>query len=90
MVDKVSGATFPTEHVFVPQRSDERRSVGQQIVDQIMMNQQKAGAQYARGRMLVVFLESGGGVWFPNRVSQAFPNVDLRLCSLSASKSQIR
>lgn len=77
IVDKTSGATFPTEHVFVPkQQPGEHRSVEEQVIDQVTLKQEKAGAQYARGRMLLVFLESGGGQWFPNRASRALPHVD--------------
>lgn len=66
--------TWPTEHIFVPpMRADEKATIEELILKAIDQKRQKGGAAYASGKTLVVFLDSGGGVWFPNKVARSLP-----------------
>jgi len=71
--DEKSGEIFPTEHVLVPnqQIGNDTQSLVLQAIDD---KRTKGGAAYASGKTLVVFVNAGGGEWFPNRVARALPN----------------
>ena len=43
------------------------------ILEKIEQKRSKGGATYPAGKTLVVFLEAGAGVWFPNRVARQLP-----------------
>jgi hypothetical protein len=43
------------------------------ILRAITKKQEKGGAAYASGKTLVVFLNAGGGLWFPNKVARNLP-----------------
>jgi hypothetical protein len=76
--DRGSGIGWPTEHVMVPKAAlGERRDITALIVDAVAAKQAK-GEAYARGRVLVVFLDAGLGEWFPNRVARRLPRVDFK------------
>lgn len=42
-------------------------------MDAINKKQNKGGSAYASGKILVVFLNAGGDVWFPSRVAKKLP-----------------
>jgi hypothetical protein len=71
--DEKSGEIFPTEHVLVPiqETGSDTQSLILQAIDD---KRNKGGAAYASGKTLVVFVNAGGGEWFPNKVARALPN----------------
>jgi len=72
--DVSNDRTWATEHVFVPPvRAGEQASVEEQILRAINAKNDR-GEAYARGKTLVVFADTGGGVWFPNRVLRSLPD----------------
>lgn len=44
------------------------------ILKKIEQKNAKGGVAYASGKTLVVFLDSGGGEWFPHKVAQQLPD----------------
>ena len=71
IVDKKTGEVFPTEHVMVSRYGAESKDTQTLILAAIAQKQAKGGAAYASGKTLIVFLDSGTGEWFPNRVAKA-------------------
>ena len=65
--------TWPTEHVMVPRLSGQTGDCEALILEKIEQKRSKGGAAYAAGKTLVVFLEAGAGVWFPNKVARQLP-----------------
>jgi hypothetical protein len=57
-------------------RSSARQGAGAQtlILKAIEKKRKKAGAAYASGKTLVVFLDLDGAEWFPNRVAKELPD----------------
>jgi hypothetical protein len=77
LVDTKTNETWPTEHVLVPMpRSSTVADIEASILKTIEEKQKKGGAAYASGKTLVVFLNSGGGEWKPNRVARKLPAHD--------------
>ncbi len=77
--DRESEIGWQTEHVMVPKaRPDEHRGIATLIVGAVASKQAKGGAAYARGNVLVVFLDAGLGEWFPNRVARLLPPVNFK------------
>jgi hypothetical protein len=77
IVDSKTNETWSTEHVLVPMpRSNATSDVEASIVKAVDGKQKKGGAAYASGKTLVVFLNSGGGEWKPNRVAKNLPAHD--------------
>ncbi len=77
LYDRESATGWPTEHVVVPKPTPgDMRDITALIVDTVGAKQAKGGAAYARGKVLVVFLDAGLGEWFPNRVARQLPKVD--------------
>jgi len=73
--DSEKDASWPTEHVLVPAaRTRAAVDVEAQILKAIEHKRKKGGAAYASGKTLVVFLNAGGGKWYPNRVARRLPN----------------
>jgi hypothetical protein len=72
--DDVSGFAFRTEHVYVP-RADETAvgNIETLILERIEQKRAKGGAPYASGKTLIVFLDSGGGSWYPDKVAKQMP-----------------
>jgi hypothetical protein len=69
--------SWQTEHVIVPRaRPGEAPDIKALILKAIELKQNKGGAAYASGKTLVVFLEVGGGPWFPNQVAKQLPQTD--------------
>jgi hypothetical protein len=74
IVDTKTDETWPTEHVLVPRpRSGDQPDIEALICQAVADKQKKGGSAYARGKTLVVFLNSGGGEWKPNRVTRNLP-----------------
>jgi hypothetical protein len=77
IVDTKTDETWPTEHVLVPMpRNNAIPDIEASIVQVVSDKQRKGGAAYASGKTLVVFLNSGGGEWKPNRVARNLPAHD--------------
>jgi len=75
--DNETNSTWSTEHVMVPRaRADETPDIKALILKVIDLKQTKGGAAYASGKTLVVFLEAGGGTWYPNQVAKQLPEID--------------
>lgn len=67
--------SWPTEHIAVSGRDGEHlQDVETRILDAIAKKRRKGGAAYASGKQLIVFLDAGGGTWFPNKVAKQLPN----------------
>lgn len=74
--DRYARVGYPTEHVMVPvATATETRDIARLIEDAVS-NKQAKGPAYARGKILVVFLDAGLGEWHPNRVARQLPKVD--------------
>lgn len=75
--DSQTKTTWKTEHVLVPRPRAEKEAkaadVETLILDAVALKQGKGGAAYASGKQLVVFLNSGGDQWIPNRVTKKLP-----------------
>lgn len=72
--DNAMERAWPTEHILVPRaRAGEIQDVEARLLSAIEMKQSKGGAAYASGKTLIVFLNIGGGQWFPNRVAKRPP-----------------
>jgi hypothetical protein len=73
--DDASEFAFPTEHVFVPPGGAAAAgNIENLILDKIGQKHAKGGEAYASGKTLVVFLDSGGGEWFPHKVAEQLPD----------------
>ena len=75
--DSQTKTTWKTEHVMVPRpRSGEAAKAADTetlVLKAVAFKQGKGGAAYASGKQLVVFVNSGGGRWYPNRVAKQLP-----------------
>lgn len=72
--DTLTGKSLPTEHILVPAVPRLKpSSIEAEILRAIGKKQNKGGPAYASGKTLVVFLNSGGGEWFPNKVARQLP-----------------
>lgn len=73
--DSATGETWPTEHVMVPRlRPGEKGDAEALILKVIELKRSKGGIAYAAGKTLIVFLEAGAGIWFPNKVARQLPD----------------
>lgn len=72
--DSQSPDMWLMEHVMVPRTclgdGANAGNVEAAILEAINGKRQKGGAAYASGKQLVVFVNSGGGPWYPNRVAK--------------------
>lgn len=72
--DSTTGQTWWMEHVLVPpRRADDGRCAETLILHAINQKRSKGASAYASGKTLVVFLDSGTGTWFPNKVARKLP-----------------
>lgn len=55
-------------------RSGETGDAETLILDKVNQKRAKGGVAYAAGKTLIVFLEAGAGVWYPNRVAKRLPD----------------
>lgn len=77
IVDLETNQAWVTEHVMVsqPQNDVERnKDIHSRILDAIDLKRNKGGEAYASNKLLVVFLNSGQGVWTPNQVASRLPS----------------
>lgn len=79
IVNSETEETWATEHVLVPklppcEDKAPAKSIEDKILDAIQAKNDKGGAAYASGKTLVVFLNSGGGEWYPNKVAKRLPS----------------
>ena len=73
--DTATGETWPMEHVMVPRlRPGQTGDAETLILKAIEKKISKGGAAYATGKTLIVFLDAGAGVWFPNKVARNLPD----------------
>jgi hypothetical protein len=72
--DVTTGETWPTEHVMVPERPGQACNAEELILQKVEMKRSKGGAGYANGKTLVVFLNAGAGIWYPNSVARRLPD----------------
>lgn len=73
--DVKTGETWSTEHVMVPRLlPGETADAETLILDKINQKRKKGGAAYAEGKTLIVFLEAGAGLWYPNKVAKQLPD----------------
>jgi hypothetical protein len=71
--DPVAEQPWPTEHVIVmPAGANETRNIDALILDAVQSKEAR-GAEYARGKTLIVFLAAGLGEWKPNVVARKLP-----------------
>jgi hypothetical protein len=75
--DEESKKSWPTEHVRDHEaKLGESLGVETLISEAVLHKQQKGGAAYASGKVLVVFLNTGRGKWVPNRAAKQLPYND--------------
>jgi hypothetical protein len=74
LYDTKTDEPFPTEHVLVPNQMGKVANIEALILKAIDDKRNKGGAAYASGKTLVVFLNAGGGSWFPNKVAKQLPD----------------
>jgi hypothetical protein len=72
LIDRQTGETWVTEHVLVPNIMSDK-DVETRILEAVAKKQDKGGKAYASGKTLVVFLNAGGGAWYPMRVAKLLP-----------------
>ncbi len=73
-LDTLTGETWPSEHVLVPKLSCNSSDDIEALISRaIESKRSKGGAAYAGGKTLVVFLNQGGKLWFPNKVARQLP-----------------
>ena len=72
--DSMMGKTWPMEHILVPTAHSSKAEIETLILNAIAIKQNKGGTPYASGKTLVVFLNAGGGEWFPNKVAKNLPD----------------
>lgn len=76
IVDSQTKVTWQTEHVIVLRQrltSATEKNIETRILEAVGDKRDKGGAAYATGKQLVVFLDSGAGCWFPNKVARELP-----------------
>ena len=76
--DSSTQNTWKTEHVMVrrplaAEESANPTAVETQILQAVAQKQAKGGAAYASGKVLVVFSDSDGGEWYPNKAARDLP-----------------
>jgi hypothetical protein len=70
--DQVSGETWPTEHVMVPNLQLQTNDA-ETLILAMVNRKRKGGEAYGGGKTLVVFLNAEPGVWRPNAVARRLP-----------------
>lgn len=76
LLNEQSNETWHTEHVMVsdlPSKTDSLATIENRILDTIQSKVEKGGDAYASGKILVVFINSGGGAWQPNAITRQLP-----------------
>jgi hypothetical protein len=77
IVDLETNQAWITEHVMVPQPQnevEENKDIHSRILHAIDLKRNKGGEAYASNKLLIVFLNSGQGLWIPNQVASQLPS----------------
>jgi len=77
IVDLETNQAWITEHVMVPQPQNEverNKDIHSRILDAIDLKRNKGGEAYASNKTLIVFLDSGQGLWTPNQIAKQLPS----------------
>ena len=73
ILDTKTGNTWFVEHTMVPAApAGSDPDVQASIITAIRAKQAK-GVAYAEGKTLVIFLNLGGGKWYPNKIAKVLP-----------------
>jgi hypothetical protein len=76
LLDTTTNEGHPTEHIMIPrQRAGSNRSAHDLIIEAVRKKNAKGGPRYAKGKILVAFVDSGigTGLFWPNRLRKALP-----------------
>lgn len=77
IVNLETNQAWMTEHVMVPQSQNKvegNKHIHSLILDAIDLKRNKGGEAYGSNKSLVVFVNSGQGLWIPNQVASQLPN----------------
>jgi hypothetical protein len=72
--DTATEEIWPTEHVMAARLAGGTDDIDKLVLKAIDQKRNKGGAAYASGKTLVVLLEGGMDVWYPNSVARQLPN----------------
>lgn len=70
LYDNTERKPYLTEHVLVPRNNPKHQDIELLILQAIENKQRKGGAAYASGKNLIVFVDTYGGEWYPNRLGR--------------------
>lgn len=71
--DSIEKKSYLTEHILIPRINNKLQDIESLILQAIEKKQKKGGAAYASGKTLIVFLNTDGGEWHPNKVARNLP-----------------
>lgn len=71
--DSIEKRAYRTEHTTLPRYNNENHDIELLILKAIEKKQLKGGNAYASGKTLVVFVNTSGGKWHPNRIAKNLP-----------------
>ena len=77
IVNLGTSQAWMTEHVMVPRPQnevEESKGIHSLILHAIDLKRNKGGEAYASNKLLIVFLNSGQGLWIPNQVASQLPS----------------
>jgi hypothetical protein len=70
--DLDSNSALRTDHVMVPRSRKNQKPVPDAVISKIRQKIGKGGAPYAKGKILIVFVNEQGK-WFPDKVARQLP-----------------
>jgi hypothetical protein len=77
LYDSTVNGGYPTEHTIALEFGDTPTTTTEdRIIRAITKKQKHGGAQYAKGKILVVMVEGGKQMWHPNAVARRLPPHD--------------
>jgi hypothetical protein len=77
LYDSTVNGGYPTEHTIALEFSDiPTTATEDRIIRAITKKQEYGGAQYAKGKILVVMIEGGEQMWHPNAAARRLPPHD--------------
>lgn len=65
--------SWQTEHVMVTGVSRKALAIEDRILSAVTLKQEKGGRSYAKGKTLIVMLNSGAAKWEPNKIADKLP-----------------
>lgn len=77
IVNLGTSQAWMTEHVMIPRPQnevEESKGIHSLILHAIDLKRNKGGEAYASNKLLIVFLNSGQGLWIPNQVASQLPS----------------